>query len=82
VTTARPSLEVAREHLRGADPVLARIIDDRPGFDPRAWMAELPALDLYGSIPPASSPSTWVTWRRAGGCSSSAARSPGKTSCA
>ena len=29
----------ARSHLRNADPVLARLIDDRPDFDPRAWMA-------------------------------------------
>ena len=50
MTTARPSLEVARAHLRDADPVLARIIDDRPDFDPRAWMAELPPLDLYGAV--------------------------------
>jgi DNA-3-methyladenine glycosylase II len=40
----------ARAHLRKADPVLARIIDDRPGFDPRAWLAELPAMDLYGAV--------------------------------
>jgi hypothetical protein len=32
-------LQQARSHLRAADPVLARLIDDRPDFDPRAWMA-------------------------------------------
>ena len=28
-------------HLRGADPVPARLIDVRPDFDPRAWLARL-----------------------------------------
>jgi DNA-3-methyladenine glycosylase II len=40
----------AREHLRGADPVLARLIDEDPSFDPRAWMARLPKLDAYGAL--------------------------------
>lgn len=43
-------LEQARAHLRDADPVLARLIDDRPNFDPQAWMAELPPMDLYGAL--------------------------------
>jgi DNA-3-methyladenine glycosylase II len=43
-------LQQARSHLREADPVLARLIDDRPAFDPRAWMAELPPMDLYGAL--------------------------------
>jgi 3-methyladenine DNA glycosylase/8-oxoguanine DNA glycosylase len=30
--------------------VLARLIDARPAFDPRAWMAELPPMDLYGAL--------------------------------
>ena len=30
--------------------MLARLIDDRPDFDPRAWMAQLPPMDLYGSL--------------------------------
>jgi DNA-3-methyladenine glycosylase II len=44
------SLPRARTHLRNADPVLARIIDARPDFDPWAWMAELPAMDLFGAL--------------------------------
>ena len=40
----------ARSYLRGADPVVARLIDDRPDFDPRAWMAQLPPMDLYGAL--------------------------------
>jgi DNA-3-methyladenine glycosylase II len=43
-------LQQARSHLRKADPVLARLIDDRPDFDPRAWMALLPPMDLYGAL--------------------------------
>lgn len=40
----------ARRYLRNADPVLARVIDARPNFRPRAWMAELPALDAFGTL--------------------------------
>jgi DNA-3-methyladenine glycosylase II len=40
----------AREFLRKADPVLARLIDARPGFRPRAWMDELPPLDAFGTL--------------------------------
>ncbi len=43
-------LEQARSHLHGADPVLARLIDKRPDFDPRAWLAQLPPMDLYGAL--------------------------------
>jgi DNA-3-methyladenine glycosylase II len=43
-------LERARDHLRGADPVLAAMIDKRPDFDPRAWRAELPRMDLFGAL--------------------------------
>src|SRR5208283_2909963 len=43
-------LRDARSHLRRADPVLARLIDERPDFDPRGWMAELPAMDLFGAL--------------------------------
>ena len=43
-------LRQARSHLRDADAVLARLIDDRPDFDPRAWLAQLPPMDLYGAL--------------------------------
>ena len=43
-------LQQARSYLRDADSVLARLIDDRPAFDPRAWMAQLPPMDLYGAL--------------------------------
>jgi 3-methyladenine DNA glycosylase/8-oxoguanine DNA glycosylase len=40
----------AREFLRNADPVMARLIDARPDFRPRAWMDELPVLDAFGTL--------------------------------
>jgi len=40
----------ARAGLRRADPVLARLIDAHPGFNPRAWLAELPAMDAFGAL--------------------------------
>jgi len=40
----------AREFLRKADPVLARLIDAHPDFHPRAWLAELPPLDAFGTL--------------------------------
>jgi len=30
--------------------VLARLIDDRPDFDPRAWISQLPPMDLFGAL--------------------------------
>jgi DNA-3-methyladenine glycosylase II len=42
-------LDKARTHLRQADPALARIIDRDPNFDPRAWLEELPPMDLFGA---------------------------------
>src|SRR5215467_4929519 len=43
-------LRQARSYLRNVDPVLARLIEERPDFDPRAWLAQLPPMDLYGSL--------------------------------
>jgi len=40
----------AREFLRTADPVLARLIDARPDFRPRAWLDELAPLDAFGTL--------------------------------
>ena len=49
--SSRPEwLEQARSYLRDADPVLARLIDERPAFDPRAWLAQLAPMDLYGAL--------------------------------
>jgi DNA-3-methyladenine glycosylase II len=43
-------LRQARSYLHNADQVLARLIDERPEFDPRAWIAQLPPMDLYGAL--------------------------------
>ena len=43
-------LQQTRSYLHDADPVLARLIDDRPDFDPRAWLTQLPPMDLYGAL--------------------------------
>jgi DNA-3-methyladenine glycosylase II len=43
-------LEQARDYLRSADPVLGGLIDTRPDFDPRAWISQLPPMDLYGAL--------------------------------
>jgi DNA-3-methyladenine glycosylase II len=44
------SLQEARSRLHDADPVMARLIDARPEFDPHAWIAQLPPMDLYGAL--------------------------------
>jgi DNA-3-methyladenine glycosylase II len=44
------SLQEARSQLRDADPVIARLIDARPDFDPHAWIRQLPPMDLYGAL--------------------------------
>ena len=43
-------LAAARAYLSGADPVLARVIAERPDFDPQAWLTELPSMDLFGAL--------------------------------
>jgi len=50
--TADPALADpdAREFLRQADPVLARIIGAQPDFRPRAWTKDLPALDAFSTL--------------------------------
>ena len=40
----------ARSYLHDADPVVARLIDERPDFDPQAWLAELPPMDLFRAL--------------------------------
>ncbi|MFI5068970.1 MAG: DNA-3-methyladenine glycosylase family protein, partial [Streptosporangiales bacterium] len=40
----------ARDHLRRADPVLARLIDAQPDFDPRAWLSGLPVRDAFSAL--------------------------------
>jgi DNA-3-methyladenine glycosylase II len=43
-------MDTARSYLRNADPVMAGLIADRPGFDPRRWITELPTMDLFGAL--------------------------------
>jgi DNA-3-methyladenine glycosylase II len=43
-------LQQTRAYLRNADPVLAGLIDERPDFDPEAWRAQLPPMDLFGAL--------------------------------
>jgi len=43
-------LAVARQHLRDADPIIAALIEGLPGFDPQAWLQELPPMDLFGAL--------------------------------
>ncbi len=50
MTAAAVADPEAREFLRNADPVLARVIDAHPDFRPRAWMEELPPLDAFGTL--------------------------------
>jgi DNA-3-methyladenine glycosylase II len=51
VTSATSGQRGAAEaHLRRSDPVLGRLIDAHPDFDPRAWLAELPAMDVFGAL--------------------------------
>ena len=42
--------DLALAQLRNADPVLAVLIDAHPGFDPRAWLADLPSMDAFGAL--------------------------------
>jgi len=48
--TAAAADPTARTFLRKADPVLAKLIDARPDFRPRAWLDELPRLDAFGTL--------------------------------
>jgi DNA-3-methyladenine glycosylase II len=50
MTSAAAADPAAREFLRNADPVLARLIDARPDFRPRAWLDELPQFDAFRTL--------------------------------
>jgi DNA-3-methyladenine glycosylase II len=51
VTTARAQeIRAGLAWLHAADPVLARLIDDRPDFDPDVWVRRLPAMGLFGAL--------------------------------
>ena len=40
----------ARSALSDADPVMARLIQEHPDFDPRAFLAQLPKMDAFGTL--------------------------------
>jgi DNA-3-methyladenine glycosylase II len=46
----RERVRRAQRHLRKADPVIGRLIERQPDFDPLAWLDELPPMDLFGSL--------------------------------
>jgi DNA-3-methyladenine glycosylase II len=50
MTAAAVADPTAREFLRNADPVLARVIDAHPDFRPRSWLDELPPLDAFRTL--------------------------------
>jgi DNA-3-methyladenine glycosylase II len=50
IGTVAPADPKAKEFLRNADPVMARLIDVHPDFRPRAWLDELPPLDAFGTL--------------------------------
>ena len=49
-TTRRHPPEQAVDHLRRADPVLARIISAYPDFEPRAWLADLTPMGGFQAL--------------------------------
>jgi DNA-3-methyladenine glycosylase II len=40
----------AQNHLRKVDPVIGKLIERRPDFDPHAWLDDLPPMTLFGSL--------------------------------
>jgi DNA-3-methyladenine glycosylase II len=43
-------LEAARRYLRTVDPVIARLMEELPDFEPQAWLRDLPPMDLFGAL--------------------------------
>ena len=50
MTAAALADPAARSFLRNADPVLARVIDAQPDFQPRAWLDRLPPLSAFAAL--------------------------------
>jgi DNA-3-methyladenine glycosylase II len=44
------NLSRGQDYLRKVDPVIGRLVGQRPDFDPHAWLDELPPMDLFGSL--------------------------------
>jgi len=49
-TTLGERYSAARSALSTADPVMALLIQERPDFDPRAFLAQLPKMDAFGTV--------------------------------
>ena len=43
-------LQEARTRLHAADPVIARLIDRRPDYDPRHRLDGIPPMNLFGAL--------------------------------
>jgi DNA-3-methyladenine glycosylase II len=50
VTARAQEIRTGLARLHAADPVLARVIDEHPDFDPDVWIRRLPTLDLFGAL--------------------------------
>jgi DNA-3-methyladenine glycosylase II len=50
VVRAPDEIRTGLAWLHAADPVLARLIDDHPDFDPGVWIRKLPAMGLFGAL--------------------------------
>jgi DNA-3-methyladenine glycosylase II len=44
------SFSRGQDYLRKVDPVIGQLVEQRPDFDPHAWLDELPPMDLFGSL--------------------------------
>ena len=49
-TTLAERYAAARADLSNADPVMAVLIQEHPDFDPRAFLAQLPKMDAFGTL--------------------------------
>src|SRR5207302_7901799 len=49
-TTLAERYSAARSALSTADPVMALLIQEHPDFDPRAFLAQLPKMDAFGTV--------------------------------
>ncbi len=49
-TTLGERYSAARSALSTADPVMALLIQEHPDFDPRAFLAQLPKMDAFGTL--------------------------------
>lgn len=58
--TAAIADPTAREFLRNADPILARVIDAHPDYRPRAWIDELTDEEVEAALTEVSGIGPWT----------------------